>query len=79
MRLGFVVVPALILLSGCMVSTAAKVVTAPVKVASKTVDVMTTSQKEADLKRGRKARKAEERARKEARKQEKARRKAERE
>ncbi len=50
-----------IALPGCIVSTAADVVTAPVKVASKTVDLATTSQSEADEKRGREIRKREER------------------
>ena len=40
-------------LSGCIAKTALDVVTLPVKAASKTVDVMTTSQSEADEKRGR--------------------------
>lgn len=48
------------LLSGCLVKAAADVVTAPVRVASKAVDVATTSQSEADEKRGRELRKAEE-------------------
>jgi hypothetical protein len=51
-------------LSGCLVGTVAKtavdVVTIPVKVASAGVDAATTSQKEADEKRGRQARKADE-------------------
>ena len=47
-------------LSGCLVRTAADVVTAPVKVASKGVDIATTSQSEADEKRGRELRKREE-------------------
>ena len=51
---------ALSLLSGC-VRTVAGIVTAPVRVASKGVDVMTTSQSEADEKRGRNLRHAEER------------------
>ncbi len=50
-----------IALPGCIVSTAADVVTAPVRVASKTVDLATTSQSEADEKRGREIRKREER------------------
>ena len=54
------------LLSGCVASIAADVVTAPVKVAGKVVDATTTSQAEADQKRGREARKAEKKARKEA-------------
>lgn len=41
-----------LVLSGC-VSTVGKVVTAPVKVVSKGVDWATTSQDEADRKRGR--------------------------
>lgn len=51
-------------LGGCIVGTVAKtavdVVTLPVKVASAGVDAVTTSQKEADEKRGREARKADE-------------------
>lgn len=55
-------------LGGCVVgtvaSTAVTVVTLPVKVASATVDAVTTSQSEADEKRGRELRKAEARCRK---------------
>lgn len=47
-------------ISGCVVRTAADIVTAPVKVASKGVDLATTSQSEADEKRGREIRKREE-------------------
>lgn len=50
---------AIALLSGC-IGTASKVVTAPVRVAGKAVDVATTSQSEADEKRGREIRKYEE-------------------
>jgi len=50
---------AMVLLSGC-VRTVAGVVTAPVRVASKTVDWATTSQSEADEKRGRDLRHREE-------------------
>ena len=50
-----------LLLQGCIVRTAADVVTAPVKVASKGVDLATTSQSEADEKRGREIRQREER------------------
>ena len=46
-------------LSGCVASVVKDVVTAPVKVASKAVDVATTSQSEADEKRGREIRKRE--------------------
>ncbi|MDQ3077604.1 MAG: hypothetical protein M3Q83_02045 [Pseudomonadota bacterium] len=58
-------------LSGCVVgtlaSTAVDVVTLPVKVVSAGVDAATTSQSEADQKRGRELRKAEEKAGREAR------------
>ena len=51
-------------LSGCVVETVAKtavdVVTLPVKVVSAGVDAATTSQSEADAKRGREARKQDE-------------------
>ena len=50
-----------LLLSGCIAKTAVDVVTLPVKAASKGVDLMTTSQSEADEKRGRALRKREER------------------
>lgn len=48
-------------LSGCGASSLVGVVTAPVKAAGKAVDLATTSQSEADEKRGRKLRKLEER------------------
>ena len=48
-----------VLLSGC-INTVADVVTAPVKVVSKGVDLATTSQSEADEKRGREIRRREE-------------------
>lgn len=58
-------------LSGCVVASVADaavdVVTLPVDVASKGVDMATTSQSEADEKRGREIRKAEEKAGKAAR------------
>lgn len=50
-----------LLLSGCIVKTAADVVTAPIRVGSKAVDLATTSQSEADEKRGREIRRREER------------------
>lgn len=46
-------------LTGC-ISTVGKVVTAPVRVASSAVDMATTSQSEADEKRGRKMRERDE-------------------
>ena len=48
------------MLNGCLVRAAADVVTAPVKVVSAGVDAATTSQSEADAKRGRELREAEE-------------------
>ncbi len=54
-----------VLLSGCAIgtvaSTAVQAVALPVKVASKTVDLATTSQAEADQKRGRQLRQEEQR------------------
>jgi len=48
-------------LSGCLARAAVDVVTAPVKIVSKGVDLATTSQSESDEKRGRELRKREER------------------
>ena len=48
-------------LSGCLVRAAADVVTAPVRVGAKAVDLATTSQSEADEQRGREMREREER------------------
>src|SRR5689334_24046691 len=79
MRNAFLVLAMFPLLSGCVVGTVAKtavdVVTLPVKVASAGVDAATTSQSEADEKRGREIRKEEERRGKEARLAEERRRK----
>ncbi|RJF90749.1 hypothetical protein [Sphingomonas cavernae] len=63
-------------LGGCIAKTAVDIVTLPVKAASAGVDAVTTSQSEADEKRGREMRKQEEREGKEARKREKEARKA---
>lgn len=62
MRGLFLVTPTLagLVLAGCVVRTAADVVTAPVRIASGAVDATTTSQSEADEKRGRELRKREE-------------------
>jgi isocitrate lyase len=71
-----VVLPVLTLLSlsGCVVAsvaeTAVDVATLPVKAASGAVDLMTTSQDEADLKAGRELRKQQARERKAAKKAE---------
>ena len=48
-------------LAGCLARTAVSAVTLPVKVASKGVDLATTSQSEADQARGREIRRREER------------------
>jgi hypothetical protein len=48
-------------LQGCLAKTAVDVVTLPVKIASSGVDMATTSQSEADQKRGREIRQREER------------------
>lgn len=49
------------LMAGCLARTAVDIVTLPVKAGSKAVDLATTSQSEADEKRGRALRKQEER------------------
>jgi hypothetical protein len=49
------------LLGGCLAKAAADIVTAPVRIASGAVDLATTSQSEADEKRGREIREREER------------------
>jgi hypothetical protein len=72
MRTLFLIPAALpLLLGGCVVGTIAKtavdVVTLPVKAASAGVDAVTTSQKEADEKRGRELRKVDEERGKEIR------------
>lgn len=61
------------LLSGCVASVVADVVTLPVKVVSKTADVLTTSQSEIDEKRGRDLRMREGQLGKLVRKRDKAR------
>lgn len=73
-----ILLSSLLALTGCttVASTAVSVVTLPVKAVSKGVDLATTSQSEADEKRGRELRKAEEQAGREAREREKACRKA---
>lgn len=64
MRPTLLVLPFIPLLAGCVVgtvaSTAVDVVSLPVKAVSAGVDAVTTSQKEADEKRGRQARKEDE-------------------
>jgi hypothetical protein len=65
MRLLLLLLP--LALGGCLAKTALDVATMPVKAVGWTADKMTTSQSEADEKRGRELRKQEEREGKEAR------------
>jgi len=61
MKLRVIICAALLLsLQGCVASVVKDVVTAPVKIVSKTADVLTTSQSESDEKRGRDMRRHEE-------------------
>lgn len=66
-----IAVPSLLCLSGCIVAdiaeTTVDVATLPVKAASAGIDAATTSQAEADQKRGRELREEEERRGREAR------------
>lgn len=59
-----------LLLGGCLVRTALDVATLPVKVVSEGVDAVTTSQAEADQRRGREIRKEEQSLGREARRRE---------
>lgn len=59
-----------LLLSGCLARTAVDIVTLPVKAVGAGVDAVTTSQAEADQRRGRELREAEEREGREARRRE---------
>ncbi len=61
MRTALPALAIVIALSGCGVGTVVNIATAPVRVASKAVDLATTSQSERDEKRGRELRKLEER------------------
>lgn len=79
MRIAFVILPCIgLALSGCLakavVDTAVAVVKVPVKAAGAGVDAVTTSQSEADEKRGRDLRRSEERLGKARRKCDAARR-----
>jgi hypothetical protein len=62
-----------VLLQGCVASIVSNVSNAPMKAVSKTLDILTTSQSEADEKRGRELRKHEEALGKLSRKRAKAR------
>lgn len=68
-----------ILLSGCLARTAVDIVTLPVRVVGAGVDAVTTSQSEADQRRGRQVRQEEERLGREARRRERERRRTDRE
>lgn len=65
-----------LVLSGCIARTAVDLVTLPVKAAGAGVDALTTSQAEADQRRGREIREAEEREGREARRREREERRA---
>jgi uncharacterized lipoprotein YajG len=67
---------AALLLSGCLARTAVELATLPVRVASAGVDAVTTSQAEADQRRGRQIREEEERLGQEARRRERKEREA---
>lgn len=59
-----------VLLTGCLARTAVDIVTLPVKAVGAGVDAVTTSQAEADQRRGRELREEEERLGREARRRE---------
>lgn len=65
-----------VMLSGCIARTAVDIVTLPVRAAGAGVDALTTSQAEADQRRGREIREAEEREGREARRREREARRA---
>ena len=67
---------AALLLSGCLARTAVDLVTLPVRVAGAGVDAVTTSQAEADQRRGRQIREEEERLGRETRRRERKEREA---
>ncbi len=71
LKRNFLILALIPLLGGCVARAALDVVTAPVKVAAKGVDAVTTSQSEADEKRGRALRHQEEKIGKLSRKREK--------
>ena len=68
-----------VLLGGCLARTAVDIVTLPVKVVSAGVDAATTSQAEADQRRGREIREEEERLGRDARRREREQRRRARE
>lgn len=72
-KFALLALPLPLFLGGCVTSIVKDVVMLPVKVVSKTADVLTTSQSEIDEKRGRDIRKREELLGKLVRKRDKAR------
>ncbi|HYI64013.1 MAG TPA: hypothetical protein VEW71_03920 [Allosphingosinicella sp.] len=74
MRVLLLVLP--LLLTGCLARTALDIVTLPVKVVGAGVDAATTSQAEADQRRGREMREEEERLGRDARRREREARRA---
>lgn len=77
MRRALLLLPLPLLLGGCL-SVAKTVVTAPIKLGEVVYDTATESQEEADIKRGRAARKQDEADKRAAKKAEKERKRAER-
>ena len=71
--------PLPLLLGGCLMSAAKTIITAPIKAGEIIYDAATESQQEADIKRGRAARKADEQAERDARAAQKAAKRAARE
>lgn len=72
MRVGLALI-AMPMLGGCIARTALDIATLPVRAVGAGVDAVTTSQAEADEKRGREIRKREERQGREARRRERER------
>lgn len=73
MRIVVLLLPATLVLTGCVARTAVHIVTLPVRAVGAGVDAVTTSEEEADRNRGRAIRKQEEREAKERRREEKRR------
>lgn len=73
MRIVVLLLPATLVLTGCVARTAVDIVTLPVRAVGAGVDAVTTSEEEADRNRGRAIRKQEEREAKERRREEKRR------
>ncbi|WP_303809914.1 hypothetical protein [Sandarakinorhabdus limnophila] len=68
--------PLPLLLGGCLMSAAKTIITAPIKAGAIIYDTATESQEEADIKRGRAARKADEQAERDAKRAARERRRA---